>query len=218
MVGLFSKIYGKSKDPDQDQVFKDIQRQVINDFIPLEQLGLAIVAASTNCRDKFNSKNRNHLKDRTRQEILIFREFMYFFIHISLRQASWYLSDSAVCYIKGYLIQLLSSAVIDSYFVYWPSDLKEKMTSEFYEKVNDTEKEYTVCDKEAISADRVKRSKELASALLRRLGRNISSLILDNDSNIDMISNVAIFTLREWKKMELPRLINQIRQVNWNKL
>jgi hypothetical protein len=89
--------------------------------------GLAILCASTNCRDQlkeliglFGVTGEN---ERMRTEMCIFFECIFFFIHMAMRMAQSQLSEGQ----NNELYELMSVSLADTAIeTYYPSSLEEK--------------------------------------------------------------------------------------------
>ena len=106
---------------------------------PVTDIGLAIVRAATNCRDETKPLVRaSGGQTVIAREILIFYEFLYFFMHMSLRQA-FATPGTDIEALQAILGPLIWSTAIHSYCGHWPAHLKQKITRQFYEKLNQAE-------------------------------------------------------------------------------
>jgi hypothetical protein len=183
----------------------EIEKQIQIENKPLGEIGVAIVQAATNCRDAAKAS----ILER---EIYIFYEFIYFFMHMTLRQAFGVLNATQMEKLQSYLGPLISSTAIDSYFAHWPDDLKQKMTNDFYEKLNESEMEYsesTKLDNPFLEGE--ERSAARLKKLFIKVASNIASLAVDDDENApDVIQLVIKTTLDEWDKMRLDTLVANV--------
>ena len=191
----------------------EIEKQVQIENKPLGEIGVAIVQAATNCRDAAKASIQAPTeKVRIEREIYIFYEFIYFFMHMTLRQAFGVLSATQMGKLQGYLGPLISSTAIDSYFAHWPDDIKQKMTNEFYEKLNESEMEYsesTKLDNPFLEGE--ERSAARLKKLFMKVASNIASLAVDDDENApDVILLVIKTALDEWDKMRLDTLVANV--------
>lgn len=135
-------------------------------------VGLAIVKASQACSEMLKPMlNIADEKEKQQAEIYVFYEFIYFFMHLTMRSAFSQLTEQQIARLQDFLGPLVSSTAIDSFFAHWPEDLKDKMRSEFLTKLNAAELEYSTC-KELFS----KGSPLTGNSLFSRLARNVAEL------------------------------------------
>jgi hypothetical protein len=79
-------------------------------------------------------------------QVLMFYEFLYFFSHLTLRTlAAHDFTEPQIQKWQNVSTPLLSWIAVDSFFLHWPQDHKAKMRSEYYDKLNDAELEYSEC-------------------------------------------------------------------------
>ncbi len=169
-------------------------------------MSLSIIKASFKCKEEICAMlNISDDKEETEIEIHIFYEFIYFFMHMSMRKAFDNLTENQIKQMQDFIGPIVSSTAVDSFFKPWPSDLKEKIQSEFYEKLNDAEIEYSTC-KELFS-----KGKPLTgNSLFSKLAQNISNLIEDNN-NLAILMTVLDVSMREFTNMKLDVLISNFK-------
>jgi hypothetical protein len=214
-MSVFSKLFGRSKEREIKRLFADTQKKVEKEYKPIGEIGRAIVTASTNSRNAVKDLIQAPTeKERQEQEIYIFYEFISFFMHLTMRQAFAQLTEPQVEKLQAYLGPLMASVAIDSYFAHWPDDMKEKMMSEFYEKLNQAELEYTESTQFDSAKQGDNRLTQKLRSLFMRLGSNISSLSGNGESDIAVVMPVVEIAINEWKKMELDKVIVEVKRVN----
>jgi len=213
---IFSKLFGSSRQREIKKMLAVSHKQVQEEYKPLEELGEAIIQASVNCRDAVKELiNTPSEKDRQQREIFVFYEFIYFYIHLTLRQAFGILTKEQTQKLQDYLGPLISSVAIDTYFAHWPEDLKQKMTDEFYQKINDAELEYTECADRIqfdSSKEKQERIKDIFSALFLKLSSNVACLAYNDENNLPLTVPVTEVAMNEWIRMRLDKLIADVKQ------
>src|SRR5262249_25810958 len=124
-----------------------VQAEVHDTYGPLGNLSLAIVqAANDSLRELAPTLGISLDGKPTEQRILVFYELLYFYSHLTLRFAvAGGLTEPQIAKLQSYLRPLLPSTAVDAFFKHWPNELKTKMQSDFFEKMNDAELEYTQC-------------------------------------------------------------------------
>ena len=210
-MSIFSKLFGASKDHELKKLLSQIQRQVGKEYKPMAKMGRAIIQASTNCRDAVKELIEAPTeKDRQQKEAFVFYEFIYFYMHLTMRHAFGKLTETQIKKLQDYLGPLLSSIAIASYFAHWPEGLKQKMTDEFYEKLNEAELEYTKCTQFDSLKQGQERITEKLRSLFMKLASNISELAVDRE-DIAIIVPVANIAINECEGMQLDSLIAEVK-------
>jgi len=146
-------------------------------------------------------------EERERQFVYVCFEFLYFFLHMTLRYAHAQLDSRQRKNLQTELGPLVVLPMIDAFFNHWPEDLKRGMVAEFYQKINDAEREYATCT-EVISED----NPIAANALFSKLTRNV--LKLSGDSPIDIAKFMVPYgaSIQAWKDMHLDKHIEKVRK------
>ncbi|MGH9863335.1 MAG: hypothetical protein ACRD35_07925 [Candidatus Acidiferrales bacterium] len=214
---IFSRLFGSSQEREIKKLFHETHKRVEKEYKPLGEVGRAIIQASTNCCDSVKEIiNAPTEKERLQQEIFIFYEFIYFYMHLTTRHAFVQLPEPQIRKLQGYLGPLISSVAIDSYFAHWPDDLKQKMTGEFYDKLNEAELEYTECTQFDSSGQGEQRLTPKLQALFTKLASNVANLCGHEEKDIGVIMPVAQVAINEWKKMALDNLMAEVQKVSYS--
>ena len=213
---ISSKLFGSSKQREIKKMLAETHKQVQEEYKPLGELGKAIIQASVNCRDAVKRLiNMPSEKERQQREIFVFYEFIYFYIHLALRQAFGNLTKEQTQKLQDYLGPLISSVAINSYFAHWPEDLKQKMTDEFYQKLNDAELEYAECTDRIqfdSSKEKQERIKDIFNALFLKLSFNVANLACNDENNLALTVPVMEVAMNEWIRMRLNKLIADVKK------
>src|SRR6266566_6578755 len=187
-MSIFSRIFRSSDARQNERSIHKAEQDAHQQLKALGDIGMAIVHGAQNCSEHVKPMLR--VPERTVKpspgnypEIWVFYEFLYFFMHMTMRHASSRLREDQIQRLQGFLGPLLSSTAVDSFFHHWPEDLKEKMRSEFYSKLNDAEVEYSKC-KELLS----KSSPLTGSSLFSQLARNVAELSGDASNPAILVS------------------------------
>jgi hypothetical protein len=215
---VFSKLFGSSRQREIKKMLAETHKHVQEEYRPLGELGKAIIQASVNCRDAVKKLiDMPSEKERQQREIFIFYEFIYFYVHLTLRQAFGNLTKEQTQKLQDFLSPLISSVAIDSHFAHWPEDLKQKMTDEFYQKLNDAELEYTECIDQIqfdSSKDRQDRIKDIFRALFLKLSFNVANLACNDENNFTLSVPVMDVAMNEWIRMRLDKLIADVKKAD----
>ncbi len=210
---IFSHLFASSKEREIKKLLTETQKRVEKEYKPLGEVGRAIIQASTNCRDAVKELiDAPTEKDRLEREVYVFYEFVYFYMHLTMRDAFVQLAEPQIRKLQSYLGPLISSVAIDSYFAHWPHELKQKMTSEFYDNLNDAESEYTEATKFDSREQGKHRLTQKLQALFMKLGSNVSNLSGHGEDSA-VIMAVAHAAINEWERMGLGTLMADVKEV-----
>jgi hypothetical protein len=177
---------------------------------PLENVAAAISTASINCRNVIKGMIKGSGQERQEREILIFCELIYFYIHICMRMASVSISQKQLYVLKSYIRPMMSLLPIQVYYVNWPDDKKAKIASEFSDRINKADLEYTEVGNK--SSD-VKHGEEMFRLLYTRLTFKILQLMGTADSEYDKAANSVLEIIdSELMKMQLRNLIADVKK------
>ena len=92
------------------RMYRDTQPKVQRETKPLGDIGLAIVQASQTCWKTLKPEiNVANTKEKQRAEVSIFYEFLYFFMHLTMRSAFSRLTEQQIKRLQGYLGPLICS-------------------------------------------------------------------------------------------------------------
>lgn len=199
---MFSR--GDSQKRQVEALFEKAKRDAEHHCAPMSKVALAIVQASTNSRD--NAKQWIQApteRERIEKEVYVFFEFIYFYMHVTVREAVTALSTEQKQLLLEYLEFLIPPAAVDSCFDHWPADLKEKMVKDFIEKLADAEAEYT----ELIVQS--KPDEGFINTFIL-LARHIADLCGVDSPNIGRA--LVSSTIGEWEKMNMGALMADVKE------
>jgi hypothetical protein len=153
----------------------DIKRRVREQRQPINDLCLSIIWAADRCAKAVQSCSKIDPKAHggrpELQQVYIFYEFIYFFLHITNRQAHRKLGPTLVATLQKEITPVIVPTAVDTFFAHWPETYKSGIEGTFYEKLNDAEMEYANCRGLISDASPI-----AESVLCGRLARNILSL------------------------------------------
>ena len=134
---IFKKILGYKDKYSLRKKLVEIEKQVDNTYKPVRDICLSIVQAAENCKLVLKTDlNFEDKKEKDLAEMLVFYEYLYFFIHLTLRLALGKFTETQMKKMREYMGPVIVGTAIDSYTKHWPEDLKEGMKNEFYDKLN----------------------------------------------------------------------------------
>ena len=148
-------------------------------------------------------------EDRDTQFVYVCFEFVYFFMHMTLRSAhSHDLGPERTKRLKAELGPLVLLPLIDTFYGHWPMDLQEKLVAQFYQKMNDAELEYSTYTELFASGDPI-----TGNALFSRLARNV--LELSGHSPTNPAEHLVAYgiAIKTWKDMRLDKHIEAVERV-----
>ncbi|MFY9530538.1 MAG: hypothetical protein WAR24_16665 [Candidatus Acidiferrales bacterium] len=211
-MSIFSRLFRTSAERQFQKILDEAHRKTEKELRPLSNLSLAIVKASMNCRDGIKDFIETPAeKERQQAEILAFFEFIYFFMHLSMREAFARMSEAEIKHLQEQLGPVIASTTIRSYFDHWPDNLKRRMTSDFYENLNRAEIEYAECSRFDSAALAKERSKEVAVRLFKSLGEQVASII-GHERDANYASRVAEVALKEFAPLNFAKLIEDFKR------
>lgn len=190
------------------RIIKNAEKKVQEKLKPLGELSLSIVRGAWDCAQGMNSMlDAPDERGKKEAEMLVFYEFLYFFMHITMRMASMQLTEQQIKKLQDFLGPLISSTAVDSFCASWPKNLKEKIQSEFYERLNDAELEYSTC-KELFG----EKNRLTGNSLFSVLARNVAELS-GNSMNPAVLTLVVSRTADTYAGLHLDSLVNNVGKV-----
>lgn len=209
IMSLFDKLFGSRELRTAKGILKRVDAEVKATYGPLGKLGEAIVRAADGAR-RASAPALGFTLEGTpsEQQFLVMYELLYFFSHLSIRTAfATGFTEAQIGRLQGYLGPLLSSTAVGMFFRHWPEELKRKIRSEFYERLNDAEVEYAEC-RGLLSQE----NPFDKTTLLGRLASNIADLCAKPRDPTIMTAVVAEGS-RSYTDMQLKKLIAAVHAV-----
>jgi hypothetical protein len=195
--------WGNSRKHQVEELFEKAKRDTERQYAPINKVAMAILQAATNSRDNAKQWIQAPTEEkRMEKEILVFFEFVYFYMHVTVREAVTALSVPQKQKLLEYLEQLIPPVAIDSYCAHWPTALKEKMVSEFIEKQCDAEGEYT----ELIKKSKPEEGFLNTFILLARHIVDLCEIEAPPEVGMALVSS----TIGEWEKMGMDALMAEV--------
>jgi hypothetical protein len=202
------------RDKDQElaeSILREAQEKAEREYGPIGKLGLAIVTAATNSRDR--TKKYIVISDegkRLEREVYLFFEHIYFFMHLAMRSAYVALSEDQMHKVQEYLAGLIPSVAVDSYFAHWSEDLKQRMVGEFIQKLNTSEGEYV----ESVKHSKLPSSQEKLLGLFVLHATHIIQLCERELEWETLTESLVEISIDEWKRAQFDSCVQQIKQAN----
>ena len=146
---IFSKLFGSSEARKVRKLFEDVHQKQL----PISNLARVIGSGSIACGEAMKPHLNFKTEDEASKQLVhVCFEFMYFFLHMTNRQAHTQLQPEQMRKLQSELVPLVALPSIEAFFNHWPEDLKEKITVEFYQKFNQAELDYST-SKELLAKD-----------------------------------------------------------------
>lgn len=184
-----SWLFPTSPEAQAEKLLRETARAVKELHQPIDDLTLAIVSAGWKCSQSVKPHLRpvkEFAEHPEVQEVYVFYEFLYFYLHLVNRQAHSRLGPDRVAKLQGAVGPLIVPAAVDTFFAHWPEKFKSGIERNFYEKLNDAEMEYASCkllfpEKKPIDD----------TALCSRLAMKVSNLA-GYDAGVERLSDASL--------------------------
>lgn len=165
-MNLWNKLRGKNK---CEGKFERVESDVRLRMEPLETLVLSIVAAADKCSRTVTGRPPAGAV-ASAADIFVLNEFMYFFLHLTMREAfELQFEPARLEKLGAYLAPLMAAAAVDSFCSRWPEDRKSKLRSDFCDDLNDADIAYAKCEPVLVSRDEPLTGNTLLAKLVGRV-------------------------------------------------
>jgi hypothetical protein len=183
-------------------ILHDAAQQTDRVFRPLGAICVSIIQGSTNCRDVAKALIKSEdPTDRQGKEMYVFFEFIYFFMHMTLREAFGRITHSRFELLQNFLLAMVPPSAIDSYFAHLPKKSKNDLIDEFVERLDSTEVEYGTCPP-AGEAPRI------LTLLMWKLKNALGLEKADERA----LPSILVTAMRELERMQLGKYIDEFGQ------
>lgn len=199
-MSIFSKLRNR-------RVVRSIVEESRNDAArklkPLDAVGRTILLASEKCRDGIKpwiiTSNENDLH---RMEMFAFYEFVYFFMHFTMRVAFRVMTDAEKKHLGKHLLRYVASVSVDASFERMPPDLRKRMIVEFCTNLQTAERQYASRAPGDVLAAREEKAVRERDALFMALGENVAQAI-GRQGDSDLKLAVATLAANRLAAMDL---------------
>ena len=140
-MNLFSKIFGKPFERDSKRIWEKNRRV----YGPLQDIGMTIVKAAWTCSEGLKPEIKiADDKERRIMEFRIFCQYLYFYMHLTMRTAySQEMDSKQIETLAEFLGPLIVSTAIDSFSPHMAEDSKGKIEEHFYYELHEADTEYS---------------------------------------------------------------------------
>jgi hypothetical protein len=210
-MSIISKLFGSRDLRKAKRIIREAEVRVKRTTKPLGEVSLAIIRAAHTCSEAYKPLiHVADVKENQKAEIYVFYEFIYFFMHLTMRSAfAQQLTEQQIGKMQSYLVPVISSTAVDSFFAHWHEDLKKNLRSEFITKLNNAELEYSTC-KEFLSKGI--KGAFTGNSLFARLARNVADLS-GNSMNPVALSFIQDGAVNAFTTMNLNSLVQDAGKV-----
>jgi len=205
-MSILDRIFGTPEERKANGLLKKVKAETSEVYGPLSNLGLGIVrAAWDSYQDLAKVLELSVGGQPTKQQMLLFYELLYFFIHVTIRTAVGHgLTEAQISKIQDYLGPQLSRTAVDTFCRHWPIELKKRIAHEFFAKLNDAEVEYSKC-----RALMLKDESFENDSLFGKLSHNVAQL-WGSPSNPVVIMAAKTSATKAFTSMPLDKLIHDV--------
>lgn len=209
-MNLLSKILGTPFERNAKHIVKEVGRV----YGPLQDIYMAIVEAAWTCSEGLKPEIKiADDKERRIIEFRIFCQYLYFYMHLTMRTAySQEMDSKQIETLAKYLGPHIVSTAIDSFFPHMAEDSKGKIEEHFYYELHEVDHEYSASKKffEGTLEEFLKES-GLDDSLLSKLGKKIEDL----SGNHNPITRLKIIrsSLDAYEIMKVSYLIGEAKKI-----
>lgn len=176
-----------------------------NEKSSIVELSSAIFKNSTVCAEAL----KEYVNDSTEEERLKIRmymtlEFIYFWMHITNRIAFAVLGNDLRVKLQKELGLLVIEPTVESFFGHWTDKLKQGLLMDIFEKLNDSEIQYSNC-----KAIKPKDNSFPYKALFSKLAINVAG-VSGQPNNLEMLIHINTISLDAFKNMRLKELVDAV--------
>jgi hypothetical protein len=208
-VSILNRIFGTPEERKAKELLKKVEAETSQVYGPLGNLSLGIVKAAWDSYQDLARVLEFSVKGQpTKQQMVVFYELLYFFIHVTIRTAVVHgLTETQVLKIHDYLGPQLSRLAVDTFCRHWPVELKQRIAHEFLEKLNDAEIDYSKC-----RALMLKDKLFEEDSLFGKLSHNVAQL-WGSPSNPVVIMAAKTSATKAFTSVPLDKLIQDVAMV-----
>jgi hypothetical protein len=202
-MSIFSKLFRSSDERQVDRIVEESGKETTRILAPLFALSGTIILASQKCRDGLKTWIvASNGKDRPEMEDFAFYEFVYFFLHLTMRQAFVAMTKSEKDHLGKFLLETVAKVCVDGSFEHLPDDLRKRMIAEFCTNLQMAEIQYAKCATGDIFSDSDAERHRNLHALFTTLGDNVA-LKIGRSDDIELKSKILILAIEQFGEVNL---------------
>jgi hypothetical protein len=143
---FLTRLFGDPVGRQMKEFYGEAKRETERKTKPLGEISKFIVSsAQDGVKAVLSDAPFENAKKQQEAEIFALYEFLYFYMHFVRRIAHAEMPAFKLAQLEKYIGTLISAVAIDAFFAHWGDDRKIKMRNEFFQNLNNAEKEYSNC-------------------------------------------------------------------------
>jgi len=175
-MDILSKLFGNPMERHAKHRLKETKNEVERTTRPLAAISMAIVKGSDFCFQGTKSFIDNpDQKERQVLEIYLWYEYLFFFLHLTMRSAFVRLNEEQTKDLEQYVCPVVVTTAIDTFCEHWPEEVKQGLRAEFYERLNKAEVDYSSAKELMSPSERTFSEDSVISKLAMRVHKVISN-------------------------------------------
>lgn len=211
-MSIFSKLF---RSPDQrriDRIAEESRRKASRILAPLAALGQAIILTSQKCRDGVKPWIvASDQKGRRRMEMFVFYEFVYFFMHLTMRHAFIVMTDTEKKLLEKHLVRMVASVSVEGSWEHLPEDFRTRLIAEFCANLQAAEFQYATCAPGDIFSDSKAEEQRNFRALFMTLGDNVA-LSMGRKDDGEFKSETMTIAAEQFGKLNLLESLQNFKR------
>jgi hypothetical protein len=210
IMGLLSRWFGSPGNRETERMFDEARQkaeQQIREIEPLHNIVIAIFEAAHTCKQELKSLFVSTDEKATQLgELKLIYEYVYFFMHLTMRECFGLLGDLSRQRLQNFLMPIITFESVESTCGHWPEERKELMRSEFISNMNNAELEYGTCVDLYSNDDFDFQGNSLFSCLVRNISQELEPG-LDPIRATSAITSILTVSVKAYEAMKLENLI-----------
>ncbi|HEY5174790.1 MAG TPA: hypothetical protein VII95_04405 [Terriglobales bacterium] len=208
-MSMLDRIFGTPEERKVEGILKKVEAETSEVYGPLGNLSLGIVKATWDSyQDVARGLGFSVEGQPTEQQMLIFYELLYFFIHLTIRTAiADGLTKTQMFKLHDYLNLSLSQTAADTFWRHLPVEQKSRIAQEFLEKLNIAEADYSECRVFIVEDKPFEKD-----SLFGRLAYNVAQ-IWRSPSDPAVMKSALMAAAKVFTRMQLDNLIHDVAVV-----
>ncbi len=211
-MGILSRLYGSPKDRETKRTFHEARqkgRHESRKLRPLQNIELAIFVAAQACQRELRSLIvETDDKARQLRELELMYEYIYFFMHLTMRRCFGLLGDMSRQRLQDFLMPEIIFTSVESACGNWLEERKEGVRFEFVNNINSAEHEYGACTELLSAEDITFKGNSLFSILVRNVSEELGSDPNPIHSLVTMM-HVLDVSIKACEAMKLEKLVRK---------
>lgn len=206
-MSIFSRLFRSPDERRINRLGEESRRKAAQIVAPLEALAKTIILTSEKCRDGVKPwMLASNEQDRQQMEVFAFYEFVYFFLHLTMRHACRAMTENECTHLGKHLLRGVASVSVDGTFENMTDVLRKRMIAEFCTNLQAAELQYAKCAPGDIYSESEEEGRQTIAALCMMLARNVATTIgRKNDSEVK--SEILTLALAQLGHLDLLSLV-----------